>query len=173
MPASAFCHVLLMGHSLLLFLLAAPSPPSVLSFLPTSLFPLIICYATLALRAASHWSPFLICYAAAIPSYTSRWSLSAELSITLSLASLPRRPPLPALSDLILLSPEICFSPWHATEEVSHLRRLYQRRAQRVCGIRGGAACEAGFSFVHISVQGELFSESCTHRVDIAVSICH
>lgn len=58
---------------------------------PALFFPLIICYATLALQGSTRWSPFLcppvlICYATAIPSYTSHWSLSAELSITLSLS---------------------------------------------------------------------------------------
>lgn len=98
------------------------SPPSLLSFLPTSLFPLIICYATLALQGSSHWSPFLstpilICYATAIPSYTTHWSLSTELSISLSLSPSSLFTPLATMFfDVILWLLEICFSLHHATE---------------------------------------------------------
>ncbi len=142
LPATAFCRAVLMGPYLLLFLLAVPFPPSLLLFLPTSLFPLIICYATLALQGSSHWSPFLslpvlICYATVIPSYTSHWSLSAELSITLSLAFLSLYPPSHvvwshtfAVRDLFL--PTACY--WG----VFHLRRLYISREHKGCAASGG-----------------------------------
>lgn len=138
---------------LLLFLLAAPSPPSLLSFLPSSLFPLIICYATLALQGSSHWSPFLsppvlICYATAIPSYTSHWSLSAELSITLSLSFLPLYSPphvvwshTSAVRDLFL--------PTARYRGVFHVRRLYQQKHKEnwSCIVRPAALVLSVFPF--------------------------
>lgn len=120
---------------------SAPFPPSTLSFLPTSLSPLIICYATLALQGSSHWSPFLsppvlICYATAIPTYKSHWSLSAELSITLSLLPSSLFTPLPMLFDLILLLSKICFSLQHATE-VFFIREAFISREHKGCAASG------------------------------------
>ena len=148
LPAAAFCRAGPMRHSLLcplslslslslspsLLLSACPSlspspslsPPS---FLPTSLFPLIICYAALALQGSSHWYPFLslpvlICYAAAIPLHTSHWSLSTELSITHTLTFLPLYPP-PHVVWSHTIAVRDLFLPVACNGGVFHQRRLY------------------------------------------------
>lgn len=80
--------------------------------------------------------PLLICSAPDIHLYMSHWSLSAELSITLSLLS-PSLPPLPVLLDLILLLSEICFSLHRATEVFFISDGFISTRH------KGWAACEA------------------------------
>lgn len=173
---TAFCHAVLRGCSLLLFLPVALYPPSSLPFLPSSILPLIICYATLALQGRSHWSPFLsspvlICYAAASPLYTSHWSTSAEFSITFSF--LPSFLFTPSLFCLI--------SYFHCQRFVSPCCMLlrcffiYGASAENTKSVQyQEAVSEANsFRFVHISVQGGLFSPCCTHSVGIAISVCH
>lgn len=92
----------------------SPVSPSLPSFLPTSLS-LSINYFSCHSCSAGQFSlvspPVLICYATAIPPCTSHWSLSVELSITLSLSRLTLLLRLRMLFDLILSLSEICFFP--------------------------------------------------------------
>ena len=173
LPATAVCRAALSGHSLLLFPLRRPpsSPSPLLSALssrPTSLSPLIICCATLALQGRSHWSalpcpPLLICYATAIPSCTSHWSLSAEFSITLlspSFCLYPPSPPPPrvvwshsfAVRDLFLCHWGVC-----------HLQRLYQPRTE---GLEkpGEQQQQHIRSYFHSGARFSFFSSSVLHQ---------
>lgn len=142
--AAAFCHAVLLGQSLLLVPLRAPFfTPSLVSVWPV----LSAAWNPCPFYSSSLWLfffswPLLICSAPDIHSYMPHWSLSAELSITLSLLS-PSIPHLPVLLDIIPLLSEICFSLHRATEVFFISDGFISTR------LKGWAACEAS----HFSVS--------------------
>lgn len=125
LPPAVFCLVSLMGQSLL-----SPaqrpfnSPWSLYSFISLS------CSTSQVHHRLFFSLALLICSAFAICLYTSHWSLSAELSITLSI--LPPSSPFPGVVGFHTFAVRDLFLSTACYRDIFHFRSLYQQRPERV-----------------------------------------
>lgn len=160
--AAAVCHVVLLGQALLLR--ASVSPSLVMTYSLCSMIPpSSVLWQFFVVLLFLSW-PLLICSAPDTHLCMSHWSLSADLSITLSLLSPSLPPPCVVWSHAFAVRD--LFLPTRGCRGVFHQRCLYQHQAHRASSL-------CGFIFLRNSVQGELFSACCTHVVRIAISVCH